>query len=218
MEDNFSDQSALRAAIVSARKTLDRDLVERDVLLDRVSGLEAKVAEAEEAAATFDKAAMLLNTLGEERQIEAQAMIEELVTRGLQSIFEPNLSLVISTQVRGKSTVTEFLIRSELSDGSSFETSVMDARGGGLVAVVAFLLRVTVLLLTQPVGRRFLLLDESFAHVSTEYQPGVAAFLSDLVHETGLQVVMVTHSEELAESATSVVRFEQVDGHTRLVT
>lgn len=198
--------------IKAAREQLGRDLALRDVLLSQVEKFSAEAAARKEAAGILDKTAMLLNTLGEERQMEAQSKIEELVTRGLQAIFEPDISLVISTSVKGKSTSTEFLIRTE--GEKPFETSVMDARGGGLVAVTAFLLRVTVLLLTQPEGKRFLLIDESFAHLSKEYLHPVGMFLRELVDETGVQIVLITHQEELEEHASSTVRFTQVDGKT----
>ena len=187
----------------------------RSVVEQQIERAQAELSAQKDAVEVLDKTAMLLNTLGEERQQEAQTMIEGLVTRGLQAIFEPNLSLVISTSVKGKSTSTEFLIR---TDGDEpFETSVMDARGGGLVAVVAFLLRVTVLLLTQPEGRRFMLIDESFAHLSAEYLDDVGAFLRELVDETGMQIVMVTHQSQLTSFATSALHFEQVDGKTRVL-
>lgn len=179
------------------------------VLTQQIEHHSTQLENFRDLAKTYDKTAMLLNALGEERQFEAQQMIEGLVTRGLQAIFEPNLSLVISTSVKGKSTVTEFLIRTQVDEENFFETNVMDARGGGLVAVVGFLLRVTVLLLTQPEGKRFLLIDESFAHLSEEYRSGVSSFLRELVDEAGLQIVMVTHDPELGEHATSSLRFSQ---------
>lgn len=212
MAELFPD---LALQISQAKTKALGDIAVRSSIEDRIARTEARIVDLQHEADVFEKATMLLNTLGEERQHEAQAMIEGLVTRGLQTVFEPNLSLVISTQVKGKTTTTDFLIRTDLGD-EAFETSVMDARGGGLVAVVAFLLRVTVLLLTTEPGRRFLLLDETFAHVSAEYQPAVGAFLRELVDEAGLQIVMVTHSEEFSEHATSVVQFSQVGGRTQV--
>lgn len=204
--------------INEARRRVDREIALREVLIQQQAKHEADLTGFMQHVKMYDKTAMLLNALGEERQFEAQQMIEGLVTRGLQAIFEPNLSLVISTSVKGRSNVTEFLIRTQVDEENFFETNVMDARGGGLVAVVGFLLRVTVLLLTQPEGKRFLLIDESFAHLSAEYLEGVGNFLRELVDETGLQIVMVTHQEELAAAATSSLRFSQDSkGRTKVV-
>ena len=83
-----------------------------------------------------------------------------------------------------------------------------------MVAVVGFLLRVTLVLLTQPEDRRLLVLDETFAHVSEEYLPAVSGFLRDLVEETGLQIIMVTHQPELASAADKVYRVSQKDART----
>lgn len=208
------DITEAEALIKDRRKKIDQDIAMRSALEQSIEDREEDLRAAMEESAVFEKAAMLLNTLGEEKQAEAQSMIEGLVTRGLQEIFEPNISLVISTTVKAKTTSTEFLVRTELEDGSSFETSVMDARGGGLVAVVAFLLRVTVLMLTAREDRRFMLLDETFAHVSEQYLEPLGAFLRTLVEETGLQIVLVTHQPTLAEFATSSATFGQRDGRT----
>lgn len=210
----FSDLDEMAASVVRARRSLDGARSQEQLLLSQWTKLHKELESSEVAAEVLDKTAMLLNSLGEERQQEAQLMIEGLVTRGLQEIFDESLSLVISTSVKGKTTTTEFLVRTELGDHNSFETSVLDARGGGLVAVVAFLLRVTILLLTHPEGRRFMVIDESFAHVSADRLPFVSSFLKDLVDETGLQLLLVTHQEELLEQADSVLRFSQKDGKT----
>jgi DNA repair exonuclease SbcCD ATPase subunit len=91
----------------------------------------------------------------------------------------------------------------------------MDARGGGLAATVGFLLRVVVLLLrTGGTGKQLLVLDETFAHVSAEYLEGVGRFLREIVDRSGVQIILVTHQETLAEAADVVYRFTAKDGKT----
>ena len=92
MSSEGSDYASLIAA---ARRDLDRDLAMRSVVEQQIERAQAELSAQKDAVEVLDKTAMLLNTLGEERQQEAQTMIEGLVTRGLQAIFEPNLSLVI---------------------------------------------------------------------------------------------------------------------------
>jgi ABC-type branched-subunit amino acid transport system ATPase component len=96
------------------------------------------------------------------------------------------------------------------------ETSVLDARGGGMAAVAGFVLRLVVLLLT-PGARRFLALDESFAHVSASYEPRVAEFLREVADKAGVQVLLITHSTAFSDLADARYRLTLgADGITQV--
>jgi DNA repair exonuclease SbcCD ATPase subunit len=77
----------------------------------------------------------------------------------------------------------------------------LDAHGGGLVDVVAFVLRVVVATHARPALRRFMVLDEPFRHLSAEHTDGVGYLLRRLAETTGWQFLVVTHQRELAAHA-----------------
>jgi len=169
--------------------------------------------DAQTVAEVLTKAVGVLNKVSEERAAQAQETIEGLVTKGLRGIFGSELSFHIVSSVKGKAVNSDFIIRTQLDDGSQVDTPVLDARGGGLAATVGVLLRV-VLILLDPAQPRLLVLDEPFAHVSAEYEGPLAEFLAELVSGTGIQIVMVTHSEVYSEVADAVYRFGQQNGKT----
>lgn len=178
--------------------------------------LQTEIVDLSEVVEDLDRVTLLLNSLGEDRQLQAQRTIEELVTRGLQTIFDSSLSFHIVQSVRGKTANVEFLVRTTLP-GSVVETPVMDARGGGLAATIGFLLRLVVMLLSKGTkSENILVLDETFAHVSAEYLGALGEFLREVVDKTGVQIVMVTHQPEFAEYADKVYRFTAVDGKTQV--
>jgi DNA repair exonuclease SbcCD ATPase subunit len=196
------------------RRALDATQGEMRATLLRGKELQAEVAALAEAVETLDRVTILLNSLGEERQLKAQRVIEELVTRGLQTIFDDTLSFHIEQTVRGKTANVDFYVRTTL-DGGVIETPVMEARGGGLAATIGFLLRLVVMLLDKGAKHEnILLLDETFAHVSAEYLDPLRQFLREVVDKTEVQIVMVTHQPEFAEDADKVYRFATVDGRT----
>ncbi len=163
-----------------------------------------------------EKVSALLNTIGEERQNNAQKQIEGLVTMGLQTIFEQNLSFHIIQRTGLKSAQVEFIIRSTFDDGRTVDTPLLDARGGGLVATVGFLLRLVIILLSKP-KNPLLVLDETFAHVSAEYLEGIADFLKEITQKTDVQIIMITHQTELCETADKLYRFSlDKNGHTKV--
>jgi DNA repair exonuclease SbcCD ATPase subunit len=209
------DELALRAA--RRRRELDAKQGEARALVSRIRSLREEVEILSTDVTELEQVTHLLNTIAEDKQLRAQQDIEELVSRGLQTIFDDSLSFHIVQSARGKTSIVEFIVRTTLAD-SVVETPVMDARGGGLAAVIGFLLRVVVMLLRGGTRQEnLLLLDETFAMVSAEYLPVLGEFLRSIVEETGIQIVMVTHQTEFIDSADKVYRFSQEDGKTRVV-
>lgn len=207
------DELAGRARV--RRRWLDAAMGEARASVLRLKTVEAQVADLDAEVKVLEQTTGLLNSLSEERQTAAQATIEELVTRGLQTIFDPSLSFIIVQGVKGNAASVEFLIRKAIGD-AVIETPVLEAQGGGLSATVGFLLRVVVLLLRPESEGQLLCLDETFAHVSDDYVPRVAAFLREVVDRTGIRIVMVTHQQDFTEFADKVYRFSQKDGITQV--
>lgn len=202
---------------VRARKReLEQQQVAERMVRQRADDLRAEIEKLVVDVETHERATILLNSIGEEKQYAAQSAIEALVTRGLQTIFDDSLSFHIRQKVVGKRAEVDFVVRTTLANGSIVETDVMDARGGGLAATVGFLLRLVVMLLRSGNTKddNVLILDETFAHVSEEYLPALNEFLRKIVDKTGVQIIMVTHQPEFTELADKVYRFSSVDGKT----
>lgn len=208
------EQLALRAR--HRRRTLDERQGEARALLTRGKELQEEVAHLTELVEDLDRVTLLLNSMGEDRQQKAQQTIEELVTRGLQTIFDETLSFHIVQTTKGRSVQVDFVVRTTLQ-GRAIDTPVMDARGGGLAATIGYLLRLVIILLTRKPGEEPppMVLDETFAHVSAEYLPAVRDFVREVVDKTGVQHIIVTHQEELVEGADRVHRFTMRDGETK---
>jgi len=204
----------LSQRVAANRRVLDAQAGEARAILARAKELETEVDFLASEMDTLNRVAVLLNSLGEERQAQAQGTIESLVTEGLQTIFDETLTFHIVATQRAKTSGIEFVVRTNLG-GESVETSVMDARGGGLAATVGFLLRVVVMLLSASKNQENLLvLDETFAHVSDEYLEPLGQFLRQIVDRSGIQILMVTHQPEFLDFADTAYRFSQKDGRT----
>lgn len=162
-----------------------------------------------------ETACAVLTSIGEKHQETVQQQVEELVTRALQVIFGEELSFRLVQRTLRDQAVLEFVLVSTYGD-KVVETPVMEARGGGMAAVVGFVLRLVVLLLTSD-SRRLLVLDETFAHVSESYVPRVAEFLREVADRAGVQVVLVTHSTGFSDEADQKYRLVLgTDGDTQV--
>jgi ABC-type uncharacterized transport system YnjBCD ATPase subunit len=205
----------LAHAVRQARKDADREAGEAAVIGRQGKAAVAEVARLRESLELHEKVLLVLTSVGEARQESAQRQVEGLVTRALQAIFEENLSFHLVPSVKSNRAEIDFVLRSRYGD-TEIDTPVMDARGGGMAAVVGFVLRLVVLLLT-PGARRVLFLDESFGMVSAEYEPRLAEFLRQVADKAGVQVVLITHSKAYDDLAdTSYELSLGADGATQM--
>lgn len=155
-----------------------------------------------------------LANFADERQAKVYRQLEATVSEGLRTVFEEDLSLEVSNKMVGSRAETVFTIVSQTSEGE-LRTSIMDSRGGGVAAIVGFLIQAVLVLLT-PQLRPVVFLDESFKNVSEEYQAPLGEFIKGLCERTGLQVVLVTHQPTITEHADSWYEFHQVNGNTAI--
>jgi vacuolar-type H+-ATPase subunit F/Vma7 len=216
-----------------ARQRADQEAGRAQAVAQAGQRAEAAVAHLKEEIERYERVARLFTTIGEEAQTSAQHQIEEWVTRGLQVIFGEELSFHLVQSVRNNQAQVEFMLRSVYpvscpackgtggspdhtpctdcrGNGTTEEqvdTPVLEARGGGMVVVVSFLLQL-VFLLKTPGLRRLMVMDESFAHVSAGYEPRVAEFLREVCDRTGVQVILVTHSDAYTDAADKLYRLE----------
>ena len=189
----------LALAVRQSRKEADREAGEAAVIGRQGKAAKAEVARLRESLELHEQVLGVLTSVGEARQESAQRQVEGLVTRALQAVFSENLSFHLVSEVKGNRSTVDFVLRSRYGD-TEIDTPVMDARGGGMAAVVGFVLRLVVLLLT-PGARRVLFLDESFGMVSSSYEPRVAEFLRQVADKAGVQIVLITHSTAYSDLA-----------------
>lgn len=210
------DLDALTRQLAARGAALTRQEMARDALAARVTLLTTETASLTAQAELLTQAGVLLSSIADERQQAVQRQVELIVTRGYEAVFGAGLSFHLMQSTRGAATTIDFIIRTTFADGTTLDTPVLDARGGGLAAVTGFLLRVVVLLLT-PGHRRLLVLDEFAAHLSAEYVPALAEFMAELSRVAGVQIVMVTHQDEFLEAADKAYRFTlDADGKTKV--
>lgn len=210
------DLKTLTAAVAQTEKAIEREIGEAKALAKRAQSDLAEADQADARAEALEKVVGVLNSFADARQEAVQSKIEALVTHGLQTVFDDSLSFHVISETKARRVETRFVVRSRMGE-QEVETSILDARGGGVAAVAGFLLRLIVVLL-QPDIRPFLLLDESFSMVSEEYEPRLVDFVRELTEKTPIQVVLMTHKaqEEWSAAADRVVRFKLKDGRTQV--
>lgn len=124
------------------------------------------------------------------------AGLQGIVSQGLTAVFGEQINVRLETTTTRDTTNISIKI-----EQGGYETDVMDAKGGSLIQVLAFLLLVLMVISAQPALRRVVILDEPFGMVSTHYFPPLCQLITGLRQSLGMQFIMVTHNMELLACA-----------------
>lgn len=145
------------------------------------------------------KGQALAQRVAKEVQDELCFHITSLVTLALRAVFpDPYEFVVRFEEKRGK---TEALL---LVSRNGEEVDPYDAAGGGVVDVISFALRICMWKLMEKQTRNVLVLDEPFKMLSTDLQSKAGRMLAEVSQKLCLQMIIVTHEEELVEYADKV--------------
>lgn len=155
-------------------------------------------------------AAYIRKLIDEEVTVGVQA-VERLLTEGLQAVFtDQDLRVRADVDVqRGKVAVNLVTIQKQ-PDGTEIECSGMDMFGGAVLTLESILLRVIIIL--RRALRPILLLDESLPAIDGPYVSNMGNFLRTLCARLGMDILLVTFSPALVESADTAYRIKKSNG------
>lgn len=187
---------------------------EKRLLEQRLQQLESELVRTIEELENSTQARILLQEVAEFAREQARQQIEALVTSALQFVFGGDTRFRVEVEEKNRQPSAEFYLTSTYDGGYQVETRPQEARGGGVVDVVALALRIALLEACGLPGP--LLLDEPGKHVSEEYSQQVATFLKQLSQSFGRQVILVTHNQHLAQSGDKAFLVELQQGISRV--
>lgn len=174
------------------RKFLTPLLEKRKVTLRKIKEEKQNLASAKNKLACALDAASVVQEVAALVQNEAHKKIASVVTKCLDLVFDDPYTFKIRfDKKRGKTEARLVFER----NGKEYDPT--SSSGGGVIGVAAFALRLAALVLGKPSCRRLLVLDEPFAALSSEYRPNVAKMLEAVSKDLGVQIIQVTHSQEL---------------------
>ena len=196
--------STLRSNVERLKGSRDNVRTRRDKLTDEVKHLADRSTHLSEARE-------LLALVALETQEQLRYHISEIVTLAMDAVLDEPYSLEVDfVPKRGKTECELWFSR----DGERVKP--MDATGGGAVDVAAFALRVAIWSLKADKTRATIILDEPYRFLSINLQPRAGKMLKELSVRLGIQFIMVTHSEALAECADKIIHTRIVKGVTKV--
>ena len=142
--------------------------------------------------------------------------IQEIGTHALRMIYSEDYQLIFNTfEEKRKEGLPNFKMEINIAsnqEGEQIQTGIDDQRGGGLVEIIAFSLRIAALNWLNYEGP--LILDESYKSMSKDEKiHDVARFMRELSEITGRQIIFATHAAEVfAPISDQIIKILSVDG------
>lgn len=153
----------------------------------------------------FEEAQMIIKAVALQTQQELQHHISAITTMALDTVFPDPYEFVVDfVEKAGKTEAEAFFLK----DGERIDP--MTGSGGGAIDVAAFSLRVSMWRLAPT--RNVIVLDEPFRFLSRDLQPRAAEMMKEISKKMKLQIIMVTHNEDLLEAADKIFIVDQKRG------
>jgi len=179
--------------LTNTRIKVDKMLGELKSTQTQLKNERAILIESEDHLAHIEEAQDIVQQVAQLIQQQAHNQIAAVVTRCLVTVFEDDYGFEIHFEKKRGRTEANLILT---KDGNEIENP-LNSDSGGVVDIAAFALRLSCLVLAKPRQRRFLAMDEPFKFVSAEYRENVKMLLEGLAEDFDLQIIMVTHVQEL---------------------
>lgn len=156
------------------------------------------------------EAQQFIQTVAQQVQQQAHHQISSIVSKCLKTVFDEPYEFNIRFETkRGKTEASISFVR-----GGLVLEDPPNESGGGVVDVAAFALKIAALILSHPPKRRVLILDEPFKNVSSanQYLDKIPELLQCLSEELNLQIIMITHIDELTVGKVIDMRTTKLEG------
>ena len=178
----------------SNKELLDKRLKRKQELIDELE--------------TVLKSQVLLQTVASEVQSQLEVKISSIVNLGLSVLFPEYTFKLQFVPARGKTEVRFVFLNGE------DEVDILNQVGGGLCDSACFLLRLAVYAISNT--DNIMCYDEPFKFVSKSLRPKVAELLKTLSEKLNLQLLYVTHVEELSDMSDKKILIKKINGVSQL--
>ena len=199
--------------IQNLRNALERMKGKRDQVQHGIDNAEQFIKEKKKDLRRHEQAREIIREVGLKTQQQLQFHISDITSLALEAVFDNPYKLITEfIQRRNKTECDLYFER----DGNRIDP--LSASGGGTVDVASFALRVASWSMQRPRSRNVLILDEPFRYLSSDLLPKASEMLNQISKKLKLQIIMVTHAEELIENADRVFEVKIKKGKSLIMT
>jgi len=175
-----------------AEKKIERTLLKKRIKerIDKETALKQRLSDSKQAR-------IVLQEVAKQTQQNLEFHLSNLVTMALHSINPEWPKFVALITIRRNKTECDLLFEEE-----GVRSKPLDCATGGPLDVASFALRISFWCLKR--NRPSFILDEPFRNVSPDLQKKTSNMVKKISEEVGIQILMISHQENVSISADKV--------------
>ena len=186
--------------IQNIKNLLNKQKNKKEFLEDSIKGLQKQFRHLRLENKTTERAQIIIQDIAKKTQQELEYHISELVTLAMESIFPDPYKLLLEFNIRRDKTEADIYF-----ERNGEKVNPLLSTGGGAIDIAAFALQISLWNLQRPKTRNTFILDEPLKWLKGNDLPKKGAeLIKEISEKLGLQIIMVSHSPELIESADKV--------------
>jgi exonuclease SbcC len=182
----------------------------KDLLNQTLKDKEKAIELKEKRKTAIENIQALIQQTAKETQEKLKYHIEDIVNTGLDNCFPGEYDFNVSFEIKRGRTEAELFL---LKEGE--KVNPMLASGGGVVDIISFALRISAWALSKT--DNVIILDEPFKFLSVNLRPLAGDILKQLSKKLGLQIIMVTHDNEMINVADKIFEVKIKHGKSLVV-
>lgn len=191
------------------KEYINKQRLRREIITDSYNKAVLSKQKNEENVRVFLSAREVINTLVQKTLDQISVNIGQLVTDAIHAVFENPYTFKIDFVTRRNQTECDLYVTR-----NNIDRHPLESNGGGLADIISSALRPTFLVLSE--SRLVLILDEPFKFLSEDLQSYCCIMLKTISTQLGIQIIMVSHLNEMKEVADSIINVSQVDGNSSI--
>ena len=176
---------------MSLIKRFEEAKAQRDLLKKQLAEKTARLESVEKSIEHHEQAKWVLNEVVKQTQLNFKEQVEALVTMAIGSVFDRPFEFKLEFNEKpSKMEIQPLIVEGENEYIPKLEM------GGGIIELVSVAFRIVLWSLSDPQPRNTIILDEPVRMLGSLAER-FAEFLTQISGELGLQVILITHEEEL---------------------
>lgn len=176
------------------KESFQESKARKSLLEEQLLGLRAEYQSQKNREEHGEKARIIFQTVAKKTQSNLEYHISKLVTTAIRSVVPYDIEFIVRFEERRNKTECDLLFKEY-----GVEYRPIDGAGFGSVDVAAFAVRIAFWSLKK--NRASMVLDEPFRNVSPDLQYKVSDMLQMISSKLGIQIIMVSHQEDVNLSA-----------------
>ncbi len=161
--------------------------------------------ENEEMIIVYTEVREFLSKVSAEYRVRICNTFNQLVTEALSHIFQKNIDFQISLESYRNQPSINVMITED-----SFVLDPQKSCGGGMNDIIALVFKIIFVYLSG--SQKTIVLDESLKFLSTNYLQTASNFLSEICNRLQIQLILITHKEDLQLSADKIITISKREG------